>query len=67
MNIRIRLEDLEKKHKLSPGTFVVQLAADGSASYTTPKGEQKTFPTEAAALEYINSKYDDPAIVIIDV
>ena len=66
MNIRIRLEELEKKQRLSPGVFVICVAADGSASYNTKKGERKTFESSQAAVDYINGKYDDAAIVIID-
>ena len=66
MNVKIRLEQLEAKKRINPGVIVLGLAADGSASYTTPQGERKTFVTEEAALDYINGKFDDAAVIIID-
>lgn len=65
-SIEERLQKLEAAQKANPGAIILCLDADGSANYTTRKGERKTFETEAAALEYINGKFDDAAVVIID-
>lgn len=66
-SIEERLRKLEAAQKANPGAIILCLETDGSASYTTRKGEQKTYPTESAALEAIYQQYDDPAVIIIDV